>query len=487
MKRLRRVGVTNNEPLLFEIEHCLDPIKLTTNNLKIDKRYLREDTPKIPELDEVSIVRHYTRLSQWNYGVDTGMYPLGSCTMKYNPKFNEYIVRLNGFANIHPYAPEDLIQGILRVIYETERYLSEIGGFERVTMIPSAGAHGEYTGIMMIRKYHIDKGNPRKKVLIPDTAHGTNPASCALNGYEVVQIKSSSAGYLTKEELLKYLNEDVAALMVTNPNTLGIYEKDIAEIADILHSKDALLYCDGANMNSLIGIARPGDMGVDVLQYNLHKSFSTPHGGGGPGSGPVGVSKKLVEYLPVPLIEKEDNKYKIVYDKPKSIGQVKAFYGNFGIILRAYAYIRAMGAEGLKKATEYAVLNANYIKKKLTDYYHLPYDTPSMHECVFSDKKQEEKGITTMDIAKRLIDYGFHPPTIYFPLVVHGAIMIEPTESESKESLDRFIEAMISIAKEAMDNPDIVKKAPSLSPITRADEVKAAKDLRLKYEKNRCE
>lgn len=486
MKRIRRVGVSTNEPLIFELEHCTDRKVEKTEGIKIDPKYIRDDKPAIPELDEPSVVRHYTRLSQWNYGVDTGMYPLGSCTMKYNPKFNEYAARLDGFANIHPYTPEDLMQGVLRVIYETERYLSEIGGFERVTMIPSAGAHGEFTGIMMVRKYHLDRGNPRKKVLIPDTAHGTNPASCALNGYEVVQIKSSSAGYLTKEELLKHIDENVAALMVTNPNTLGIFEKDIAEIAEILHLKGALLYCDGANMNSLIGIARPGDMGVDVLQYNLHKSFSTPHGGGGPGSGPVGVSKRLVDYLPVPIVEKAGDRYTLIYDRPKSIGQVKAFYGNFGIILRAYAYIRSLGSSGLRKATEYAVLNANYIKKRLSEYYHLPYDTPSMHECVFTDKKQEEKGVTTMDIAKRLIDYGFHPPTVYFPLVVHGAIMIEPTESESKDSLDRFIEAMISISNEAMNNPDIVKETPSLSPIGRADEVKAAKDLRLKYETNRC-
>lgn len=484
--RLRRVGVSTNEPLLFEIEHCEDRREIKTDGVKINKKYLRTDIPQIPELDEVSVVRHYTRLSQWNYGVDTGMYPLGSCTMKYNPKFNEYAARLSGFASVHPYSPEELMQGVLRIIYETERYLAEIGGFERVSMIPSAGAHGEYTGIMMVRKYHLDRGNPRKKVLIPDTAHGTNPASCALNGYEVVQIKSSSAGYLTKEELLKYVNEDVAALMVTNPNTLGIFEKDIAEIAEILHSKGALLYCDGANMNSLIGIARPGDMGVDVLQYNLHKSFSTPHGGGGPGSGPVGVSKRLVDYLPVPIVEKSGDRYTLVYDRPKSIGRIKAFYGNFGIILRAYAYIRAMGAEGLKRATEFAVLNANYIRKRLEGYYHLPYETPSMHECVFSDKRQESKGVTTMDIAKRLIDYGFHPPTVYFPLVVHGAIMIEPTESESKESLDRFIDAMINIAREAEENPELVKNTPSLSPISRADEVKAARDLRLRYEKNRC-
>jgi glycine dehydrogenase subunit 2 len=486
MNRLRRVGMSNSEPLIFELEHCNDRRSDDTSGIKIDSRYLRDDRPMIPEVDEPGVVRHYTRLSQWNYGVDTGIYPLGSCTMKYNPKFNEYVARRDGFANIHPYTPEELMQGVLRIIYETERYLSEIGGFERVTMIPSAGAHGEFTGIMMIRKYHMERGNPRKKVLIPDTAHGTNPASCALNGYEVVQVKSSSAGYLTKEELLKHIDENVAALMVTNPNTLGIFEKDIAEIAEILHSKDALLYCDGANMNSLIGIARPGDMGVDVLQYNLHKSFSTPHGGGGPGSGPVGVSKRLVDYLPVPIVEKIGERYTLVYDRPKSIGQVKAFYGNFGIILRAYAYIRALGPEGLKKATEYAVLNANYIKKRLSDYYYLPYETPSMHECVFTDKRQEEKGVTTMDIAKRLIDYGFHPPTVYFPLVVHGAIMIEPTESESKHSLDRFIEAMIGIAKEAEENPELLKEAPTLSPIRRADEVKAAKDLRLRYEGNRC-
>ncbi len=486
MKRIRRVGVTNNEPLLFEIEHCLEKKGFNSDKIKIGKKYLREDMPLIPELDEVRVVRHYTRLSQWNYGVDTGMYPLGSCTMKYNPKFNEYAARLGGFANVHPYSPEELMQGVLRVIYETERYLAEIGGFDRVTMIPSAGAHGEFTGIMMVRKYHTERGNPRKKVLIPDTAHGTNPASCALNGYEVVQIKSSSAGYLTKDEIIKHIDENVAALMVTNPNTLGIFEKDITEIAEILHSKDALLYCDGANINSLIGIARPGDMGVDVLQYNLHKSFSTPHGGGGPGSGPVGVSKRLTEYLPVPLVGMDGDRYILIYDSPKSIGQVKAFYGNFGIILRAYAYIRALGAEGLRRATEFAVLNANYIRKRLSGYYNLPYETPSMHECVFNDKRQEENGVTTMDIAKRLIDYGFHPPTVYFPLVVHGAIMIEPTESESKDSLDRFIEAMIAITKETEENPEVVRNTPSLSPISRADEVKAAKELRLKYEGNRC-
>ncbi|MGC8927483.1 MAG: aminomethyl-transferring glycine dehydrogenase subunit GcvPB [Myxococcota bacterium] len=486
MSRLRRIGVSNNEPLLFEIEHLTDSKEIKTEGIKIDSKYIRDDSPRIPELDEVSVVRHYTRLSQWNYGVDTGMYPLGSCTMKYNPKFNEYAARLYGFSGIHPYTPEELMQGVLRVIYETERYLSEIGGFERVTMLPSAGAHGEFTGIMMVRKYHLDRGNPRKKVLIPDTAHGTNPASCALNGYEVVQIKSSSAGYLTKEELLKHIDEDVAALMVTNPNTLGIFEKDIAEIAEILHSRGALLYCDGANMNSLIGIARPGDMGVDVLQYNLHKSFSTPHGGGGPGSGPVGVSKRLSDYLPVPVVERDGDRYYLKYDLPKSIGQIKAFMGNFGIILRAYAYIRAMGAEGLRRATEFAVLNANYIKKRLSEYYHLPYNTPSMHECVFTGRRQEEKGVTTMDIAKRLIDYGFHPPTVYFPLVVHGAIMIEPTESESKDSLDKFIEAMINIAKEVEQNPQLVKDTPALSPISRADEVKAAKELRLTYTSNRC-
>lgn len=486
MNRLRRVGVSCNEPLIFEIDRCPNKKEMMPDDLKIEKRYLREDTIKVPELDEVSVVRHYTRLSQWNSGVDTGMYPLGSCTMKYNPKFNEYAARLPAFSQIHPYSPEGLMQGVLQIIYETERYLAEIGGFERVTLIPSAGAHGESTGIMMIRKYHIDRGNPRKRILIPDTAHGTNPASCALNGYEVLQIKSSSAGYLTKEELLKHINEDVAALMVTNPNTLGIFERDIAEIGEILHSKGALLYCDGANMNSLIGIARPQDMGVDVLQYNLHKSFSTPHGGGGPGSGPVGVSKRLSEYLPVPLVEKGADGYYLQYDRPKSIGQVKAFYGNFGIILRAYLYIRAMGAEGLKKATEMAVLNANYIKKRLSAYYHTPYSTPSMHECVFTDKRQEEKHITTMDIAKRLIDYGFHPPTVYFPLVVHGAIMIEPTESESKDSLDRFIDAMIMIAKEAEENPELVRSAPTLAPISRADEVKAAKDLNLTHKSNRC-
>ena len=446
-----------------------------------------------PDVSEVDIVRHYTRLSQWNYGVDTGFYPLGSCTMKYNPKVNEDVAGIDGFASLHPYAPEGAVQGALELIYNLEGYLAEITGMEAITLQPAAGAQGELCGLLMIAEYFRGKGEKRGKVIIPDTAHGTNPASSRLGGFSVVSVKSGPDGTITPEAIREVMTEDVAALMVTNPNTLGLFESDIREIAEIVHSKGGFLYCDGANLNAIMGIMKLGDMGVDVVQLNLHKTFSTPHGGGGPGSGPVGVSKALEPYLPVPRVVKSSDKskdknddregesYSFDYDIEGTIGRLKAFYGNFGIMVRAYSYIRRMGALGLRKASEVAILNANYIKESLRDTYHLPFDTTCMHECVFTDKLQLEYGVTTMDIAKRLIDYGFHPPTIYFPLVVSGALMIEPTETETTHSINHFIDTMKSIAKEAREAPHLLKEAPTGTQIGRVDESRAARKPVLRW------
>ncbi|HXZ35172.1 MAG TPA: aminomethyl-transferring glycine dehydrogenase subunit GcvPB, partial [Thermodesulfobacteriota bacterium] len=426
-------------------------------------------------------VRHFTRLSQWNYGVDSGFYPLGSCTMKYNPKVNEDIARLPGFAGAHPYQPEEVSQGELQLIYELEHYLGEVSGMDRVTLQPSAGAQGELTGMLMIRAYLMDRGNPRKKVLVPDTAHGTNPASSSLCGYQVVQVKSDERGRLSPRAIEEKMDEDVAALMVTNPNTLGLFEDHICEVAEIVHKRGGLIYCDGANLNALLGLTRVGDMGVDVLHFNLHKTFSTPHGGGGPGAGPVGVKGHLADYLPIPVVAKEGERFRFEYNRPKSIGKVRSFYGNFGVLVRAYSYILSMGPEGLKKASLLALLNANYIRARLKGTYSLPYDFPCMHECVFNDKVQNKFGVTALDIAKRLMDYGFHPPTIYFPLVVHGALMIEPTESEAKETLDQFIESMIQIAKEAETDPEVVRSAPHRTKVFRLDEVLANRKPKLRW------
>ena len=442
---------------------------------------LRKDLEGFPQLSEIDVVRHFTRLSQWNYGVDSGLYPLGSCTMKYNPKVNEEIARMAGFANIHPYYPEDLSQGILKLMYELESFLAEITGMDHVTLQPAAGAHGELTGIMMIKACLQARGEKRRKVLVPDTAHGTNCSTSAVASYQMVGIKSNERGVIGPEQVAGQMDEEVAAIMVTNPNTLGLFEEHLSEIAEIVHRKGGFVYCDGANLNALMGIVKLGNLGVDVVHINLHKTFSTPHGGGGPGAGPVAIKNELAPYLPMPVIERVGEAYRLNDDRPQSIGKVKAFYGNFGVLLKAYVYILSMGAEGLRRASEMAVLNANYLMRRLKEHYYLPYDRPCMHECVFTDRLQEKHHVSTLDIAKRLIDYGFHPPTIYFPLVVKGALMMEPTETESKESLDRLIETMIAIAEEAEQNPDLLRQAPQKVKVRRLDEVLAARKPKLRW------
>jgi len=482
-------GLVFNEPLIFEKKpgHCsgaslpaaevpeIDP------SSEIPKDYLRGMVDGMPCQYEPEVVRHFVRLSQLNYGVDTGLYPLGSCTMKYNPKSAEAAARMPGFANLHPLLPEERVQGALELMWRLERMLAEISGFEAMTLQPAAGAHGELAGMMIVRAAHLARGKPRHKVLVPDSAHGTNPASSALNGFEVVELKSSPQGTLEPATVAEAMTEDVAALMMTNPNTLGVFEKGVAEIAKIVHAKGGLLYGDGANMNALLGRARPGDMGVDVMQFNLHKTFATPHGGGGPGSGPVGVAKDLVPFLPVPVVVKEGEKFRLEFDRPQSVGRLRTFWGNFGIMVRAYAYIRELGPRGLKDAADLAVLNANYVRALLKGDYFLPYTAPSLHEVVFNDKNQKEFGVTTMDIAKRLIDHGYHPPTIYFPLIVAGALMIEPTETESREGLEEFATAMKTIAQEAKETPDVLKAAPTRAFRERLDEVKAARKPVLRW------
>lgn len=439
---------------------------------------------ELPELSEIEIIRHFTRLSTWNYAIDLGMYPLGSCTMKYNPRVNEFVSRLEGIAEAHPYQPESLAQGSLQIIRLLQECLLEITGMDAITLQPAAGAHGEFTGILLVRAYHESKGNPRRTVIIPDSAHGTNPATAAVCGYDVVNFKSNASGGIDVEALASAVTEDTAALMLTNPSTLGVFENEIHRIADILHSKGALLYMDGANMNALCGKTRPGDFGVDVMHLNLHKTFSTPHGGGGPGSGPVACRKILEPFLPIPVVERgSDGLLHLNYDRPQSVGRVRAFYGNFGMFVRALAYILANGPDGLRQTTEDAVLNANYIRRKLEDLYELPYPTPSMHEVVFSDRRQAKNGVRTGDIAKRLIDYGFHPYTVSFPLIVPGALMIEPTESESREELDLFVDAMRQIAREVEENPQLVLDAPHSTRVGRLDETTAARKPILRWRK----
>ena len=445
-------------------------------------QHRKEGVGGFPEVSEIEVIRHFTRLSTWNYAIDLGMYPLGSCTMKYNPRVNEFVARLEGIATEHPYQPQELSQGCLKILRLLEKCLLEITGMDAITLQPAAGAHGELTGLMLIRAYLQKQGNPRKKVLIPDSAHGTNPATAVIAGYEVENIKSGANGQIDVEKLPTLVTEDVAALMITNPSTLGIFEQRIPEIAEILHAKGALLYMDGANMNALAGITRPGDFGVDVLHLNLHKTFSTPHGGGGPGAGPVAMKKFLEPFKPVPvLVEKENGMIVLEPVRPDSIGKVRAFTGNFGVLVRALAYILAYGP-GVRQATEDAVLNANYIRKGLEGYYELPYSLPSMHEVVFSDALQKKNGVNTMDIAKRLIDYGFHPYTTAFPLIVPGALMIEPTESESKQECDLFIDAMRSIAQESASAPEVVKNAPHTTRVRRLDEVAAARKPVLRWQ-----
>jgi len=527
-----RTHPTQNEALLFEKSspgkraYKLPPLDVPSVDAKTLLGPAAREVPGLlPELSEIEIIRHFTRLSTWNYAIDLGMYPLGSCTMKYNPRVNEFVARIEGLAEAHPYRPESLAQGVLEIFDLLQRCLLEITGMDAITLQPAAGAHGEFTGILLTRAWHESQGNPRKTVLIPDSAHGTNPATAAFSGYVVENIKSNADGGIDLEALANRVDENVAALMLTNPSTLGVFENEIHKIADILHAKGALLYMDGANMNALVGKVRPGDFGVDVMHLNLHKTFSTPHGGGGPGSGPVACKKFLEPFLPIPvlvrdqkggepcpdagdwedtnaeptadgcpplfrapfpessLVQNQDGAKQLhwEYNRPHSVGRVRAFYGNTGMFIRALAYILANGPDGLRQTTEDAVLNANYIRKKLEDLYELPYKTPSMHEVVFSDKRQLAHGVKTGDIAKRLIDYGFHPYTVSFPLIVHGALMIEPTESESREELDLFIDAMRSIAHEAEATPELVKTAPHSTRVSRLDEVQAARKPILRW------
>jgi glycine dehydrogenase subunit 2 len=448
----------------------------------IPASFLRDEIADFPELGELEVLRHFTRLSQRNFAIESQFYPLGSCTMKYNPKINEVAARLAGFAQVHPLAPVEFLQGAMELLYDLERMLIEISGMDAISLQPSAGAQGELTGLMLIRAYLTERGNPRKKIIVPDTAHGTNPASSTLCGYEVVQISSNSRGVIDPLTLEEAMDEEVAALMITNPNTLGLFERDIEAIAEVTHSKGGLVYLDGANLNALMGVAKPGHMGVDLLHMNLHKTFSTPHGGGGPGAGPVAVKDKLRDYLPIPRIVKQNGAFEWLEDSPKSIGRVRSFFGNFGILVRAYTYILSLGGDGLEEASRMALLNANYIRKKLEKSYQIAYNEPCMHECIFTDRLQHKYGVSTLDIAKRLLDYGFHPPTIYFPLVVSGALMIEPTETETPETLDAFVEAMLAIAREAKENPDLVKNAPYSTPVRRLDEARAARKPILRWE-----
>jgi glycine dehydrogenase subunit 2 len=535
---------TQNEALLFEKSspgkraYKLPPLDVPAVDAVALLGAAYRTTPgELPELSEIEIIRHFTRLSTWNYAIDLGMYPLGSCTMKYNPRVNELVARIEGLAEAHPYRPESLAQGILEVIDLLQRCLLEITGMDAITLQPAAGAHGEFTGILLVRAWHESQGNPRRRILIPDSAHGTNPATAAICGYTVENLKSNPEGGIDLEALTRQVDEETAALMLTNPSTIGVFESQIAEIAEILHAKGALLYMDGANMNALVGKARPGDFGVDVMHLNLHKTFSTPHGGGGPGSGPVACKAFLEPFLPIPVLVRSpqtlgapgpshletwettnpqtpgapsachperaqrvegpascfqaervgDHEPQSAmqlgwsYDRPNSVGRVRAFYGNVGMFIRALAYILANGPDGLRQTTEDAVLNANYIRKKLEDLYELPYTTASMHEVVFSDKRQAARGVKTGEIAKRLIDYGFHPYTVSFPMIVHGALMIEPTESESLEELDLFIEAMRSIAREVEETPELVKTAPHSTRVSKLDEVQAARKPILRW------
>jgi len=442
-----------------------------------------DDLDGLPEVSELDVVRHFTRLSQWNLSAATTLYPLGSCTMKYNPLANEVVARYPGFAGLHPLAPDQWAQGTLELMARLTQFLRDVSGMPEVTLQPAAGAHGELTGLKMVRAYHIDRGNPRRRVLIPESAHGTNPASAALCGYGVTEVPAGPAGMLEVETVKRMLDDDVAAMMITNPNTLGVFEQEIRGIADALHAAGALLYCDGANMNALMGVAKPGDMGADVLQFNLHKTFSTPHGGGGPGSGPVAVSERLEPYLPAPRLVESEGAWRWSTDFPKAIGRVRSFHGNVGMLVRAYCYMRMLGGDGLTDATEKAVLNANYLRAHLSRSLPLAVATPSMHECVFSDKDLSDTGVHTLDIAKRLLDYGFFAPTIYFPLVVPGAIMVEPTETESKQTLDEFVAAVEAIVAEAHDDPAQVTQAPHGTFIGRLDETRAARRPVLRYRK----
>jgi glycine dehydrogenase subunit 2 len=475
---LGTTGLVLEEPLLWErgrkgrsgfsmprrdVERCAVPPELEGK------------IPDVPELSELDMVRHYIRLSQWNFSVDAGMYPLGSCTMKYNPKTNDRQAGRPGLAGAHPLLPEELCQGALELIAALECSLAEITGLDAVSLQSGAGAQGELAGMLIFHACHKHRGKPRSKIIVPDTAHGTNPASAALCGYTAVPVKSNENGILAPETVAAVMDEETAGIMVTNPNTLGLFEENIKAIADIVHAKGGLVYGDGANMNAVLGMVDIGRIGIDVLHLNLHKTFSTPHGGGGPGAGPVCVRKHLEPFLPLPRVVVADGVFRWSEDFPLSIGKLQTFWGNMGILVRAYSYIRSLGAENLKRVSQLAVLNANYIKAQLKDTFHLAYDRPCMHECVFSDKLQQAYKVTTLDIAKRLMDFGFHPPTVYFPLVVPGAIMIEPTETESKETLDLFVDTMKAIAAEARETPEVLRQAPTRCKRRRLDETAAAR------------
>lgn len=447
----------------------------------IDAKYLRKDIAKLPEVSELDVMRHFTELAHTNHFIEKGFYPLGSCTMKYNPKIHETLARDGRFASLHPLQPEETAQGALQLMYELQNDLAEIAGMANTTLQPLAGAQGEFVGLKLINAYHKAKGNTHKnKIIMPDSAHGTNPASCSLNGYKVVEIKSDERGHVSLEELKNHIDDTVAGFMLTNPNTLGIFEAQIEEISAMIHEVDGLMYYDGANFNALLGIVKPGEMGFDVMHYNLHKTFSTPHGGGGPGSGAVAANEKLVEFLPKPMVAKaDDGNYYFDYGCcEKTIGKLHTFYGNFAVNLRAWAYIKMLGEKGLSRVSENAVINANYLRKMLEDHYEIPHNEICMHEFVASGNKQKkEHGIKTLDIAKRLLDKGYHAPTIYFPLIVSEAMMIEPTETESKETLDEFIAAMIEIAKECHEQPEMVKSAPLTTPVKRVDDTLAVRNL----------
>lgn len=457
---------------------------------EIPLKYRRENDCPFPEVSELDVVRHFTGLSQRNFSIDTHFYPLGSCTMKYNPKFTETVAAVEGFVNLHPLLPqlkhgEKLVQGALEVLYDMERLLCEITGMDRFTMQPLAGAHGELTGVMMMAAYHKARGNKKKYIIVPDSAHGTNPATAAIAGYEIVSVNSDKNGVMDLNELKEKITDETAGLMVTGPNTLGIFNSDIDKIAEMVHAVDGIMYYDGANLNAILGRCRPGDIGFDVMHMNLHKTFSTPHGGGGPGSGPVGVNGKLIPFLPISMVDRrDDGTYYLNYDYPESIGYLASFYGNFSVILRAYAYIIMAGGEGLKSVSDHAVLNANYIKERLKERFHLAYDRICMHESVFSASKQAQRGVHAIDIAKFLIDQNMHPPTVYFPLSVKESIMIEPTETESKQTMDQFIEAMFKADELSRHQPEVFGGLPKTTPVTRPDEVKAARDINTNYFQN---
>ncbi|EPD53615.1 hypothetical protein HMPREF1210_00438 [Paenisporosarcina sp. HGH0030] len=482
----------DNQPLIFEmtkegrVGYSLPDLDIPEVDLStlLPEGLLREEAAELPEVSELDIMRHYTALSKRNHGVDSGFYPLGSCTMKYNPKINESVARFPGFANIHPLQDEETVQGAMELMYDLQEHLIEITGMDDLTLQPAAGAHGEWTALMMIRAFHEANGDThRTKVIVPDSAHGTNPASATVAGFDTITVKSDENGLVDLEDLRRVVGEDTAALMLTNPNTLGLFEENILEMASIIHGVGGKLYYDGANLNAVMSKARPGDMGFDCVHLNLHKTFTGPHGGGGPGSGPVGVKKDLIPFLPKPVLVKTEEGYHFDYNRPQSIGRVKPFYGNFGINVRAYTYIRSMGPDGLKAVTEYAVLNANYMMRRLQPHFDLPYDRHCKHEFVLSGRRQKKLGVRTLDMAKRLLDFGYHPPTIYFPLNVEEGMMIEPTETESKETLDAFIDAMIQIAKEVEETPEIVQQAPHTTVIKRLDETKAARTPVLRYKK----